>query len=182
MTFEIEVEGRRRVLALEPLEQAGPAGGRFRVVLRGGTGPGSRAQDEVLDVDVRPTDLGLSLIDRATGRSVDVAVTERAAGQVLLQWAAANVTAVVDGRRRGPHAEGSGLPGAQRIVAPMPGRIVRVLVQPGDRVTARQGVVVIEAMKMENELIALRDGRVQEVAVAAGAAVEAGRLLVLIEA
>jgi biotin carboxyl carrier protein len=63
----------------------------------------------------------------------------------------------------------------------MPGRVVRVLVQPGDEVTARQGLVVIEAMKMENELTATRAGRVREVTVAAGAAVEAGRLLVVIE-
>jgi biotin carboxyl carrier protein len=63
----------------------------------------------------------------------------------------------------------------------MPGRVVRVLVQPGDEVTARQGLVVIEAMKMENELTAVRSGRIREVTVAPGAAVEAGRLLVVIE-
>ena len=59
-------------------------------------------------------------------------------------------------RRRG----GSG--GPQRIVAPMPGRVVRVLVAPGDAVTARQGLLVVEAMKMENELRAgaRRPGRV----------------------
>ena len=56
----------------------------------------------------------------------------------------------------------------------MPGRIVRVLVAVGDRVTARQPVVVVEAMKMENELRAPRDGVVKEVSVHAGAAVETG--------
>ena len=45
----------------------------------------------------------------------------------------------------------------------MPGRVVRVLVKPGDDVAARQGLVVVEAMKMENELAAARDGRVKEV-------------------
>jgi biotin carboxyl carrier protein len=63
----------------------------------------------------------------------------------------------------------------------MPGRVLRVLVRPGDAVEARQGLVVIEAMKMENELTTTRAGRVREVTVAAGAAVEAGRLLVVIE-
>jgi biotin carboxyl carrier protein len=63
----------------------------------------------------------------------------------------------------------------------MPGKIVRVLVKPGDEVTARQGVVVVEAMKMENELRAARDGRVKEVHVTEGALVESGRLLVVIE-
>jgi biotin carboxyl carrier protein len=63
----------------------------------------------------------------------------------------------------------------------MPGRIVRVLVAVGDAVTARQAVVVVEAMKMENELRAPRDGRVKEITATAGDPVEAGRILVVIE-
>ena len=63
----------------------------------------------------------------------------------------------------------------------MPGRVVRVLVKPGDEVAARQGLVVVEAMKMENELAAPRAGRVKEVAVTEGQSVEAGRLLVVVE-
>ena len=66
------------------------------------------------------------------------------------------------------------------IKAPMPGRVVRVLVAVGDHVTARQAVVVIEAMKMENELRSPRDGIVKEIAVAPGAAVESGAVLVVI--
>jgi biotin carboxyl carrier protein len=66
-------------------------------------------------------------------------------------------------------------------VAPMPGRVVRVLVAAGDTVTARQPVVVVEAMKMENELRSPKAGRVKDVAVAAGASVEAGRVLIVIE-
>ena len=50
----------------------------------------------------------------------------------------------------------------------MPGKVVRVLVKPGDEVKARQGLVVVEAMKMENELRAARDGRVRDVAVRRG--------------
>jgi biotin carboxyl carrier protein len=63
----------------------------------------------------------------------------------------------------------------------MPGRVLRVLVRPGDEVAARQGLVVVEAMKMENELGAPRAGRVREVVVDEGVSVEAGRLLVVIE-
>ncbi len=182
MTFEIELDGQRRMVAVEPVDEVGPAGGRFRVRLRGSARPvPDGPSDEVLDLDVRITDLGLSVVDQRTGRTLDVAVTERASGHWLLQWAAGHVTALVDGRLRGSRAEAAVSAGAQRIVAPMPGRIVRVLVQPGEPVTARQGLVVIEAMKMENELVALRDGRVREVTVTTGAAVEAGRLLVLIE-
>lgn len=71
--------------------------------------------------------------------------------------------------------------GPQRLLAPMPGKVVRVLVRPGDEVKARQGLVVVEAMKMENELRAARDGRVREVAVTEGQSVDAGAVLVLVE-
>ena len=63
----------------------------------------------------------------------------------------------------------------------MPGKIVRVLVKAGDQVTARQGLVVVEAMKMENELRAARDGRVRELSVAEGQSVDAGTVLLVVE-
>jgi acetyl/propionyl-CoA carboxylase alpha subunit len=64
------------------------------------------------------------------------------------------------------------------LVAPMPGLIVRVLAQPGDHVAAGQGLVVMEAMKMENELRAASAGIIKAVHVAAGDAVEKGAILV----
>jgi biotin carboxyl carrier protein len=81
-------------------------------------------------------------------------------------------------RREGAGAAGSG---PQRVTAPMPGKIVRLLVGPGDEVKARQGLVVVEAMKMENELRAARDGRVRDVAVAEGQSVDAGAVLLVVE-
>jgi len=75
-------------------------------------------------------------------------------------------------------AQGSG---PQRLVAPMPGKVVRVLVKAGDTVKARQGLVVVEAMKMENELRAARDGRVRDVLVAEGQSVDAGAVLAIVE-
>jgi biotin carboxyl carrier protein len=63
----------------------------------------------------------------------------------------------------------------------MPGKIVRVFVRPGDTVTARQPLVVVEAMKMENELRAGRAGTVAEVHAREGASVEAGALLIVIQ-
>ena len=71
--------------------------------------------------------------------------------------------------------------GPAPIVAPMPGLIVRVNVTVGDRVEAGQGVVVIEAMKMENELRATAPGTVKSIEVVAGTAVEKGALLVALE-
>ena len=63
----------------------------------------------------------------------------------------------------------------------MPGRVVKVLVKAGDRVTARQGLVVVEAMKMENELRAPGDAIVRDVRASEGASVEAGTVLVVLE-
>jgi biotin carboxyl carrier protein len=63
----------------------------------------------------------------------------------------------------------------------MPGKVVRVLVGAGDLVAAGAGLVVVEAMKMENELRAPRPGRVLETAVREGQAVETGALLVVLE-
>lgn len=92
------------------------------------------------------------------------------------------------GRRRwGRHGDepgrgttaGSGQ-GPQRVVAPMPGKIVRVLVKTGEAVRARQPVVVIEAMKMENEIRAGGDGTVAEIHVTDGQSVEAGALVAVI--
>ena len=62
----------------------------------------------------------------------------------------------------------------------MPGKVVRVLGAPGDPVAHRQPVIVIEAMKMENELRASRDGTLTEVLVQEGQLVEAGMLLAII--
>ena len=68
--------------------------------------------------------------------------------------------------------------GPTSLAAPMPGLVVRVLVKPGDRVQAGQGLIVIEAMKMENELRATAPSIVRAVRVDAGNAVEKGAVLV----
>lgn len=78
-------------------------------------------------------------------------------------------------------AASAGPVGPAPILAPMPGMIVRVSVRAGDKVEAGQGVVVMEAMKMENELRATAAGTVRSVEVAAGTAVEKGALLVALE-
>ena len=81
---------------------------------------------------------------------------------------------------RGALAAPSRAHGPARLTAPMPGRIVKVLRERGAEVAAGEGLVVIEAMKMENELSSPRPGRVQEVAVREGQAVEAGALLLVV--
>jgi biotin carboxyl carrier protein len=93
------------------------------------------------------------------GRPIPVTVTEGARGAAAVRPAT----------------------GPVRVTAPMPGKIVRVQVAPGDEVQAQQGLLVMEAMKMENELKAPRAGRVREVSVREGQAVERGALLAVLE-
>ncbi len=171
MHFEIDINERTHKVTVEKVGAAGPEGGSFRVLIDGVPAA----------VSARRTDLGLSLVFD-DGRSVDVALTDRPGGEWFVQLPHADLTAAVDARRY-QRAESAGgvKAGVQRITAPMPGRIVRILVKPGDEVAHRQGVVVVEAMKMENELGAPKAGRVKEVAVTEGQSVEAGRLLVVIE-
>ena len=171
MTFEIDVNGNAHTVSVEVLGTASPAGGRFRL----------RVDGDSVEIESRVTDLGLSLL-YDSGRGVDVAITERNGGELLLQLPKVMVLASVDARRyrrggAGPVAAA----GELRVVAPMPGRVLRVLVKPGDDVHARQGLVVVEAMKMENEISSAKAGRVKDVAVAPGQSVESGRLLVVIE-
>jgi pyruvate carboxylase subunit B len=78
-------------------------------------------------------------------------------------------------------AANAGPSGPAPIVAPMPGLVIRVNVSPGDAIEAGQGVVVMEAMKMENELRATTPGTVKSVKVTPGTAVERGALLVELE-
>jgi biotin carboxyl carrier protein len=169
MTFEVDINGRVRTVSVEPANNGAPAGS-FRV----------RVDGDPLDVQLQPTDLGLSLL--LGTRTVDAALTELRADEWLVQLPSVAVTAVLNGRRsrHGAPSEVS-TTGAHRVMAPMPGRVVRVLVKPGDEVAPRQGLVVIEAMKMENELSSPRAGTVREVTVSEGASVEAGRLLAVID-
>lgn len=71
--------------------------------------------------------------------------------------------------------------GPRKIVAPMPGRIVRLLVSEQAEVEAGQGILVVEAMKMQNEIKSPKKGIVKKIAATAGAAVNAGEVLAIIE-
>jgi biotin carboxyl carrier protein len=117
-------------------------------------------------------------------RSYEVTVSPAADGELTVQVGSVPIRVRVDDRRRVARSLESGAgpadAGPQRLAASMPGKVVRVLVKAGEAVTARQPVVVIEAMKMENELRAGRDGIVAEIHTREGASVDAGALLVVI--
>ena len=170
MNYEIEINGRTRRVDVE----AGNGG--FVVVVDG----------QRHAVDVTPIDGALSLI-LEDGASYEVAIAEQPAGSGnLAVHVNGRVVAASVGTTRGAWAErgqdGSAAgTGPHQVTAPMPGKVVKLLVKAGDKVTARQGVVVVEAMKMENELRSPKAGAVTDIKVAEGALVEAGAVLVVVE-
>ena len=89
-------------------------------------------------------------------------------------------TSIIDRKHRRSTIE-HGIEGRQNLVAPMPGKVVRVLLAAGDEVTMGQGVVVVEAMKMQNEIKSPKTGRVIEVRVIEGATVNANQVLAVVE-
>jgi acetyl/propionyl-CoA carboxylase alpha subunit len=82
---------------------------------------------------------------------------------------------------QGRRGVGAGTDGPRPVKAPMPGRMVRVLVEVGDEVEEGQALLVIEAMKMQNELKSPKTGRVARIAVAVGDTVGSGEVLVVVE-
>ena len=84
-------------------------------------------------------------------------------------------------RLRGARGAGAEASGRAQVVASMPGKVVRVLVAEGAQVEAGDGLVVVEAMKMQNELKSPKSGTVVELRAEAGATVNAGDVLVVVE-
>jgi biotin carboxyl carrier protein len=115
------------------------------------------------------------------GRSYDAFVEESPTCLVVVIDGHRFEIEVRDPRRRGRKSDGRHAEGVQKVSAPMPGKVIRVLIKPGDAVKAGQGLVVVEAMKMQNELKALRDGTVASVSAREGATVTAGEVLGTIE-
>ena len=174
LRYAIEVGGRIRQVALER------AGDGFAVALDGRTWhiDASRIDAHILSLIL---DNDWARKDTDGRASVEVTVVPgRSSGELTVLVGAAAVAVNVDGRRRWGRSDDASGVGPQRIVAPMPGKVVRIFVRPGDAVTARQPLVVVEAMKMENELRASRDGTVAEVLVREGVSVDAGAPLIVI--
>lgn len=89
------------------------------------------------------------------------------------------VVVVRDRRRR--HREQTADGGVVRLTSPMPGRVVACLIEPGAVVEKGQGIIIVEAMKMQNEITAPRAGRVTEIRTAPGRTVDAGEVLASLE-
>ena len=183
MTVDIELDGTRRRVALRQSRRSG-------VSREGGPRAGERwiAGIDGREVEVSVVETGgrwSILVGPAKAghyESHDVAFDPAPGGELIVHvnGVAVPVT-VIDRRRQGRgvrHGESDS--GPRTIVTPMAGRIVRVLVKPDEAVIARQPLVVVEAMKMENEFRAPRAGTVADVRVAEGASVEANTVLVVL--
>jgi biotin carboxyl carrier protein len=173
LTLEVEVDGVLRRLALE----------------RQGTGWMAHIDGRSIPVDVcEPTPGVLSLLiggsegDGSGGRSYRCVRVVFGDEETIAVSGRQHRVAVSDPRSlRGRRKRTGAANGTVQIKASMPGRVARVLVAPGEAVAAHQGIVVIEAMKMQNELKAARDGRIVEVRVAAGDKVASGQVLAVLE-
>jgi len=116
------------------------------------------------------------------GKSYELRVSELPNGTLKIQSAQNEFIAeIVDPREwRGRHGA-TEVEGRQQIVAPMPGKIVRILVKAGDTVESGQGLVVVEAMKMQNEIRSPKSGTVEKIVAKEGDAVNAGDVLIWVD-
>lgn len=163
MKLEIEIAGRIRVVDFTP--------GEATVSVDGSTFP---VEERLL----RPGVLSL-IVD---GRAWRVVLEEDASEPAVLIAGERIPYSVNDPRSlRARRAHAAGTDGPRPIKASMPGRVVRVLAQPGDAIEAHQGIVVIEAMKMQNELKSPKNGKLAELRVTPGDTVSAGDVLAIVE-
>lgn len=146
------------------------------------SGAGVRYERETGEVVEREYSIAVTGTGRwsvlASGRSYDARLL--ANGEVAINGRVFRVE-ICDPRSRLGRRGAAGSEGRQNIVAPMPGRVVRVLIEAGQEVEHGQGLIVVEAMKMQNEMKSPKAGRVVEVKTVAGATIAAGEVLAVIE-
>jgi len=153
----------------EPIEILDPAPRcRFRL---------GDAPEVCADVEIPEPSVYSVLID---GRSYEARVEETPDALVVVIDGRRFAIEVRDPRRFQRKGAGAGADGVHTIAAPMPGKVVRVLVAAGDEVAAGQGLLVVEAMKMQNEMKAPRAGKILTLSAVEGAAVTAGQSLATI--
>jgi biotin carboxyl carrier protein len=164
MRLEIQVNGKNRTVELVHQD------GRVVCTLDG------RAVDADA-VEVATSTYSIIL----EGQSYEVRVSQLPDGLHVTSGGREYIAEVHGPRQwRGRSGAAAQAEGRQQIIAPMPGRIVRVLVSAGDAVEAGQGLVVVEAMKMQNEIKSPKSGKVERVLVSEGQNVNAGEVLVVV--
>jgi biotin carboxyl carrier protein len=115
------------------------------------------------------------------GKSLEVRIERRGAELRAMTCDREFAVVIQDEREWRRHRGGSvEAEGRQQVLAPMPGKVVRVLVSAGDSVRAGQGLLVVEAMKMQNEVRAPKSGTIDRVRVVEGQTVNAGEVVVIV--
>jgi biotin carboxyl carrier protein len=114
-------------------------------------------------------------------RSVELSVTPAGEAYTVSVDGLRYPAEILDARAALRKAAQQGHDGVVELRAPMPGKIVKILLQPGTEVSANEGVLVMEAMKMQNEVKSPKSGIVKRIAVQENAAVNAGELLAIVE-
>ncbi|HTC64272.1 MAG TPA: biotin/lipoyl-containing protein [Candidatus Saccharimonadales bacterium] len=166
MKYEIVINGASRSVEFTP-----PANGSSRVKFKI-----DGRQIAACAVPVSPVAYSI-LLD---GRSLEVTIEESSNGLTVRVNGREFQAQVVDPRSwRRAHGAGVELEGRQQLVAPMPGKIVRVLAAVGQKVSAGEGLLVIEAMKMQNEIRSPKSGTVEKLA-REGQTVNAGEILAVV--
>ena len=162
----------RHDLELDSPKEWPASGGRVQFSLDGQSGEADWAELE-------PGKYSLLIDGRSYPARVHAARGEGGvAGAYELSVAGRNYRVeITNPRRRRRSSAETGQHGPQEILAPMPGKIVRLLVSENQEVRPHQGLLVMEAMKMQNELKAQRSGRVEKIHVSEGAGVETGAKL-----
>ena len=164
MTYDIAIDGKSHRLELNRTE------GRWSCRLDG-------QEIEVDAVLARPDVLSLRI-----GNQAYEVKCERVAGDTHLWVGSVRfATEVRDPRSFRGRVRAVDDHGPRKLTAPMPGKIVRVLLGEGAAVEAGTGVLVVEAMKMQNELKSPKKGKIQKILVREGAAVNAGDVLAIVE-
>jgi glutaconyl-CoA decarboxylase len=141
-----------------------------------------------VDVEVRPAEPGVYILLRGSEQTVAQVDGNSTNGKLAVEIkrpgrdAVVIAASVTNARRAAVATPGRSAAGAApaTVRSPIPGRLIKLLVKVGDAVTVGQTLVVLEAMKMENELGAPRAGRVAEVRCAENTAVEAGQDLIVV--
>jgi biotin carboxyl carrier protein len=168
MKFEIQLGGTNgKARIVELVREAD----RWRITLDG------------LPIDADATEIAPNIFSiLLNGQSHEVRVAPAPGGALTLQTAHHEFTAqVIDPRAwRGRHHAAGEAEGRQQIVAPMPGKVIRLLVQAGDAVEAGQGLLVVEAMKMQNEVRSPKRGTVERLLAKEGQPVNAGEVLCIV--
>jgi biotin carboxyl carrier protein len=170
MKFEVHLNGASGVKQHSVELEATPTG--YRIALDG----------EPIDADATMVAPGTVSVLLA-GQSFQVHVTPAHDDQIKLQAGPYEFTAQIQDPRAWQGRRHSALEaeGRQQVIAPMPGKVIRLLVNSGDEVEAGQGLVVVEAMKMQNEIRSPKKGKVERLQVKEGQNVNAGEVLAWVE-